>query len=299
VSKIMSILETIPLGRHYFEIAVVLRNSLLTSSMLCNTESWYNITKAEMNLFETIDEMLLRRILGAPRSTAKEMLYLELGCLPYREMVRKRRLMFLKYILHEKQESMIYKFLEAQIKNPTVKDWVTTVRKDLHELNLSVTFAEIKKMKKGSFKTMIRKSIAEKALQYLNEKKSSHSKVMNLKHEVLQMQTYLMPNKSNISKEEKQLIFCMRSEVTEVKMNFKRMYENYKCEVCDEEFETQRHVLECTKLLNMNENSEEISIPKYEHLLDGTPSEKINIARLFKANMNERKKFMDKRKTNN
>ena len=164
VSKIMSILETIPLGRHYFEIAVVLRNSLLTSSMLCNTESWYNITKAEMNLFETIDEMLLRRILGAPRSTAKEMLYLELGCLPYREMVRKRRLMFLKYILHEKQESMIYKFLEAQIKNPTVKDWVTTVRKDLHELNLSVTFAEIKKMKKGSFKTMIRKSIAEKAL---------------------------------------------------------------------------------------------------------------------------------------
>ena len=33
--------------------------------------------------------------------------------------------------------------------------------------------------------------------------------------------------------------------------------------------------------------------------IDGTPSEKINIARLFKANMNERKKFMDKRKTNN
>ena len=115
VSKIMSILETILLGRHYFEIALVLRNSLLTSSMLCNTESWYNITKAEMNLFETIDEMLLRKILGAPKSTAKEMLYLELGCLPYREMIRKRRLMFLYYILHEKQESMIYRFLEAQI----------------------------------------------------------------------------------------------------------------------------------------------------------------------------------------
>ena len=74
ISKIMSILETIPLGRHYLEIAVVLRNSLLTSSMLSNTESWYNITIAEMNLFETIDEMLLRKILGAPKSTAKEML---------------------------------------------------------------------------------------------------------------------------------------------------------------------------------------------------------------------------------
>ena len=116
--------------------------------MFCNTESWYNITKAEMNLFETIDEMLLRKILGATKSTAKEMLYLELGCLPYREMIRKRRLMFLYHILHEKQESMIYRFLEAQIQNPTAKYWVTTLKKDLDELNLNVTFAEIKAMKK-------------------------------------------------------------------------------------------------------------------------------------------------------
>ena len=97
---------------------------------------------------------------------------------------------------------------------------------------------------------------------------------MNLKHEVLQMQTYLMPIKTKISKEEKQLIFSLRSEMTEVKVNFKRMYENYECEVCDEELERRKHVLECTKLLNMNENSDEISIPKYERLLDGTPSER-------------------------
>ena len=154
-------------------------------------------------------------------------------------------------------------------------------------------------MKKGSFKTMIRKSIEEKALEYLDGKKSSHSKVMNLKHEVLQMQTYLMPSKTKISKEEKQLIFSLRSEMAEVKMNFKRKYENYECEVCDEEFETQKHVLECTKLLNMNENSDEIFIPKYEKLLNGTPNEKVEIASLFKENMNKRKQFMDNRKKNN
>ena len=65
--------------------------------------------------------------------------------------------------------------------------------------------------------------------------------------------------------------------------------------MCDEVFETQKHVLEFMKLMIMVE----IVIPNYEKLLDETPSEKINIARLFKANMNERKKFMDKRKTNN
>ena len=123
------------------------------------------------------------------------------------------------------------------MKNLTAKDWVTTIRKDLDELNLNVTFAEIKAIKRGSFKNMLKQSIAEKALEYLDGKKSSHSKVMNLKHEVLQMQTYLMPSKTKISKEEKQLIFSLRSEMTEVKVNFKRMYENYECEVCDEELE--------------------------------------------------------------
>ena len=54
-----------------------------------------------------------------------------------------------------------------------------------------------------------------------------------------------MPSKTKISTEDKQLIFSLRSEVTEVKMNFKRKYENYECEVCDKEFETQKHVLEC------------------------------------------------------
>ena len=134
--------------------------------------------------------------------------------------------MFLYYILLEKQDSMIYRFLEAQMQNPTAKDWVTTLRKDLDELNLNVTFAEIKAIKRGSFKNMLKQSIAEKALEYLDGKKSSHSKRMNLKYEVLQMQTYLMPSKTKLSKEEKQLIFSLRSEVTEVKMNFKRKYKN-------------------------------------------------------------------------
>ena len=37
VTRIMTILEGIPFGQFYFEIAVILRNSLLVSSMLCNS----------------------------------------------------------------------------------------------------------------------------------------------------------------------------------------------------------------------------------------------------------------------
>ena len=122
----MSILEAFPFGNRHFEIAMMLRDSLLTSSMLCNNETWYNITNSEMDLLERVDTMLLRRILNAPKSTPKEMLYLELGCLPYRSSIKNRRLMFLFYILHQDQNSIIYRFFESQKNHGTSKDWVHT-----------------------------------------------------------------------------------------------------------------------------------------------------------------------------
>ena len=91
VSRILSILEGIPFGGYYFQVATILRNSLLISSMLCNSESWYNVSKAELELLETVDTQFLRGVLKAPKSTPKEMLFLELGCVPFRNIIKKRR----------------------------------------------------------------------------------------------------------------------------------------------------------------------------------------------------------------
>ena len=40
ITQIMSILTDICFGRHYFEVAIILRNSLLISSLLTNSEAW-------------------------------------------------------------------------------------------------------------------------------------------------------------------------------------------------------------------------------------------------------------------
>ena len=122
VRKILTMLDNIQFGKYHFEAGVILRNSLLVSSMLFNSEAWYNVTKAELELIETVDLMLLRGILKAPKSTPKEMLYLELGLLPFREIIRKRRLTFLHYILHESKNSMISRVFKSQRKNRTAKD---------------------------------------------------------------------------------------------------------------------------------------------------------------------------------
>ena len=48
VNEIMTILEEIWYGKHHFEVAVLLRNALLVSSMLCNAEAWYNTSKYDI-----------------------------------------------------------------------------------------------------------------------------------------------------------------------------------------------------------------------------------------------------------
>ena len=62
ITRILTILEGIPFGPFYFEVAMMLRNSLLVSSMLVNTEAWYKITKAELNLLFILTKTIPNRL---------------------------------------------------------------------------------------------------------------------------------------------------------------------------------------------------------------------------------------------
>ena len=77
MSRIVTILDGIPFGRFYFEIAAILRDSLLVSSMLFNTEAWYNVSKAELELLETVDVQFMSSVLKAP----KDILFLKMKCM--------------------------------------------------------------------------------------------------------------------------------------------------------------------------------------------------------------------------
>ena len=182
IKRIMDVLEAIPFGKLYFEVAILLRNSLFVSSILCNSEVWFNLNQSDLNLIESVDLSLLRRILGAPKYTPKEMLYLELGLIPLREEIRKRRLNFLKYILDQDGDSILFKVFDQQCKNTTKNDWVTTIIEDMRVTNLNVTFADIQEINKMKWRSIIKQHIREKSLRDLNKIKEGHSKVKDLKH---------------------------------------------------------------------------------------------------------------------
>ena len=74
VNQIMTILEEICFGKYYFQVAMVLRNSLLISSLLANAKAWYNLSSTDVTELEKVDEDLLRKVLKCPVSTPREML---------------------------------------------------------------------------------------------------------------------------------------------------------------------------------------------------------------------------------
>ena len=213
-----------------------------------------------------------------------------MGCLPFRDIIRKQRLLFLHYILNENPESLIHRFFKVQQNTRNQKDWVSKVINDLEELEVDIAFDTLKNMKKCSFSALLNKSIETTAFKRLEKIKMSHTKVKNVKHYMLQIRKYFLPSEANATREEIQLIFKLRSRMTETKTNFKGSYDTYECDICGKEEESQSHILECTKLVNMNKESTEM--PNYDQIFEGKPSEQVKIARIFQQNMTLKDKIL-------
>ena len=48
ITQITQILDTVMFGKYYFEVAMVLRSSLLLSSLLLNSEAWVNLSDSDL-----------------------------------------------------------------------------------------------------------------------------------------------------------------------------------------------------------------------------------------------------------
>ena len=155
----MSILSDICFGKYHFQIALLLRNSLFLSSLLTNSEAWYNVLNKDLEELEAVDEDLIRKILETPLSTPKEMLYLELGCCPIRYIIKQRRIMFLQYMLKQDESSLIYKVLEAQYEKPSRNDWIAVVLVDMGEIQLNIPISEVADMSVETFGERVKETV--------------------------------------------------------------------------------------------------------------------------------------------
>jgi hypothetical protein len=152
ITQVMQILESTFFGKYHFEVAMVLRESLFLSSLLLNSEAWVNYTDKDVRKLEQCDEILLSRILECDANTSNALKYFDLGIVPIRFLIMKRKILFLQYILKEEKHSMIYQILKATHENPVKNDFVSTCRKYLKILDIQLSFEENENMSKYSLK---------------------------------------------------------------------------------------------------------------------------------------------------
>ena len=79
IAQIMNILEDASFGHYYFEIALLLRESMLINGTTTNAEIWHNFSQSDSQEFDNLDKLFFRRLLRVPKSTPIKSFYLEWG----------------------------------------------------------------------------------------------------------------------------------------------------------------------------------------------------------------------------
>ena len=159
---------------------------------------------------------------------------------------------------------------------------------NLKELEFQEDLENIRKIKKLKLKGILNIKIKERAFKDLKIQKEKHSKVKDIEYNTFDMQKYLKSCEIKITKEEAQEIFKLRTRTSDVKANYKGKYENLECFACENDEETQKHIIIKCKILN--ENCEQ-SIPEYEEIYTGNVKKKMIIVKRFLENMKLKEKW--------
>ena len=292
-NKILTILNTFTAGKYHFEVAIILRNAYLISSILYGSEVWYGITEAEILKLEKVDNLLLRQLFECSSNVPTELLFLELGILRLRDIVTMRRVMYLHHILKQPSNSLIFRFFISQLKNPKKGDWVSQVLSDMVIINLNMEIEDVAKMSKNAFKTLLKQKVNMYAFNQLieikNERKSVNAKGKMINYDSFKMQNYLLPS-DRISILEQKWVFKCRTDDIDIKGNNRWKYEDISCVSCQLHPETQKHLIECHTLLGKNEKM--TYIPTYADIFKNDVNEQSYIARIMKENFHIREKYL-------
>ena len=244
IRNIMNKLESLNLKKYFFECGLLFMNVFLRPSILYACETYYNLKESEIRQLERIEEGYMRKLFKTSKGCPINQLYFELGQIPARFTIWKLRLLFLKYILNQEDESLIKQFFTLQMEQPTKGDWASSCVSSLEKLGIKENLEEIKIMPTQRFKNLLKTSIQNKAFAYLTGKRGIKGKEIN--YTGIKMAEYLMPNYTDISIEDQRNIFAIRNRMINIPANFSSQQGVAKC-ICGEE-ENMKHIYSCKQL---------------------------------------------------
>ena len=281
--KIFNMLDTLRLGRYYFECGIIFLKSLLRSSIVYSAETYYNLTEAELRELEKIEENYLIQLYSTEKGCPRSQLYFESGLYSLRFEIMKIKVLFLHYILNQDSNSLISQFYTAQSEDPQRGDWVSQTNSICEYLDIDR--GKLKIMTKEKLKSILNIKIRKKALEYLLKLRGSKGKEIIFTK--LEMSDYLLPNDSKLSNVDKKYLYAIRNRMIKIQSNFYGQGE--KESFCPSEcgqYLNMNHIYVCQ---NLNKNTN-ISLP-YEKIFNGKLREKIIVFNRMKQNIENMKWF--------
>ena len=257
-------------------------NAILRPTILYAADMYYNLNENELRHLERIEEEYLRKVFKTKRGCPIVQLYLEGGQYPARFEIQRMRCLYLKYVLHQDDNTLLKRFFDLQLEHSSKGDWVNTCLADLQELNIKESFDEIRKMGQNEFSNMLKMKIKKNALQYLIQKQ--RSKGTEITYSDIEMADYLKPFNSKLSIEQKQKLFAIRNRMVEISENFPGKEISSICHCGTTE--TMSHIYYCEKWNNGIQPS-----LKYEKIFTGRISDQIMIFEKFEENFGKREKM--------
>ena len=164
-------------------------------------------------------------------------------------------------------------------------------KKDLQDLEINLSFDEIRKKSKNAFKSLVAKATTKRALKYLLDEKNKLSKVSHVPICELKIQKYLLPHVENMKTSK--FIFQARARMLDVRANYGK---KEPCPICmnPNKTDTQQHLLECEKLQGDNVVVFRGPVPIYEDLFGKDVKKIIKIGLILSQNFSRRQQLLNK-----
>ena len=211
--------------------------------------------------------------------------------MPIRFLIQKRRLLYWHHVINAGKNSLLNKFYQAQKNMPVKGDWINLIENDKKDFNISYNDNDLTKISKAVFKKRVKKEAVKVALKYLNNLKSKHSKMDNIKisDEKMKPSQYLLDKR--INPDQAKFIFKVRTRMLQMKCNFKNQFKNnYTCDLCKINMDNQEHLLECKVLQHFVPEIQNTHV-KYKDIF-GNVEKIIPAAKLLYKVYNEREALL-------
>ena len=242
--SILALCNEVSFGTHYVTTGILLYKTVFMQSTLFNSESWTRLTQTDTDDLQTLQLKTLKRITHVADITTNSFMFLELGILPIKYELHKRKLIFLHHIINlDRVEDPVGKIFEQQdLFLPYERNWTNEVKELIRNYGLDTS--NIQEITREKWKHIVTSKVSTKAFHDLTTECMSMKKTKNLEYTSFQPQEYIksLPGFATTA------ILRIRSNTLPCKVNHKASFIDTTCRHCKQAREDQEHVINCFRV---------------------------------------------------